>query len=202
MGIKSISVGPVKVECNTDTGAISVDTPVGGVTADSHGATVNTPAGNVTANTNGISVNTPFGTLGVGPGGVEYEPADPNLGPNVHVVTEHSIDLKGGIGLNATVGGAGSPISLAPIGANLGGSVGVNANLGGTDTPIRLAPIDAKVDGNISIKAIVGGSDTPLYLAPIKIEMGPLKLRPDITIEFRLFGLRIGSIKITGNTGE
>lgn len=75
----------------------------------------------------------------------------------------------------------------------------VTANIGGTKEPIKLAPLTASMQGDIGVKALVGGVGAPIQVAPLKLELGPIRLAPNIAIEFRLFGLLISSVRITGN---
>lgn len=75
----------------------------------------------------------------------------------------------------------------------------VTANIGGTDTPVKLAPISANLNGNIDINANIGGNSSPIHLAPVRLELGHLNIHPNIEIEFRLFGILISSIRISGS---
>ena len=69
----------------------------------------------------------------------------------------------------------------------------LTANVGGTDKPVLVGPVTAT--------ASVGGTDKPIQLAPIKLELGlaPLKTRASISLEVRLFGIRILSFALGGN---
>jgi hypothetical protein len=75
----------------------------------------------------------------------------------------------------------------------------VTASIGGTDVPVQLAPVDANLNGSVGVNATLGGSGAPLQLAPIKLDIGHLLLRLNIVLEFRLFGVHISSIRISGN---
>lgn len=108
-------------------------------------------------------------------------------------ITQIREGLQAGIAVKATVlGDAKHPVAAV-----------VTANVGGTKEPIKLAPIDAavqaSVNGDIGVKALVGGIGAPIQVAPLKLELGPIRLAPNIAIEFRLFGLLISSVRITGN---
>jgi hypothetical protein len=95
---------------------------------------------------------------------------------------------------------SGFPVKATIIGdENYPVTATVTANVGGTDVPIKLAPVNASLNGDIGVKAFVGGTNDPIKLDPIKIDLGHLQFTPNISIEFRLFGLLISSVRITGN---
>jgi hypothetical protein len=108
-------------------------------------------------------------------------------------ITQIREGLQSGFSVNANVtGDAKHPVAAV-----------VTANVGGTKEPIKLAPVEASVNasvgGDIGVKALVGGIGAPIQVAPLKLELGPIRLAPNIAIEFRLFGILISSVRITGN---
>lgn len=105
--------------------------------------------------------------------------------------------------VQATVNG-GTPVTAN---VNLGTEVGAHVEIGNRDqTPFAAVvsgpngkPIDASVRADAIVTANVGGTGAPIRLDPIKLDVGQLRLKPDLEIKFRLFGIPIFSIRIKGN---
>lgn len=106
------------------------------------------------------------------------------------------------IPVNVTMSDKGVDVRVAvknqdniPLAANIAGANGQPIEAKATVAGDSARPIAANLGG--SVTANVGGTDSPLKIAPFQIEH--LRLRPDIMIDLRLFGLLVGSIHITGN---